>query len=183
MLREAYAERDRVLTETRQMSARLAEFQRSLGDVLRLASPPEAPPSPDVTGHAPVEPPPRTLTAEGSSPTSDNPGRAAIDELPTETDGGHEDEPEGLTSPPIEHQVFINNVESFVVASDLLDQVSRIPGIERTWLLNYEQNVLAIGVLYPDAQSLAALLKNELGFIELVDQNEHQMHFVYHATA
>lgn len=211
LLREAYAERDRVIAETRQMSARLAELQRSLSDLLRLASAPEQPPPAARTyalteaPHA-VEPPPSH--PDLTRPLADEPALFTIADRSAEENDEDEDQADeradqdnlALTQPlgavtiettePVEaeytfeYQVLFRDVQSFVVASDLLDQVSRMSGIEGTRLVEYEQNELTIAVTYGGSLPLAALLKDELSAVaRLVDQRGEQVHLVYHAAA
>ena len=179
MLREAYAERDRVLAETRQLSARLAELQRALSDLLR----PLSAVTPSFVAAPAVPPEPSPLIGEVIEERTDTGKPHDSLTLPLET---------VLVAPPqpaevdyvYEYQVLFKGVQNFVIASDLIDQLSQLPGIKGTRLVEYEQYELTIAVTYSGLLPLSMLLKDQMAAVaQIVDQHGAQVHLVYHAVA
>ncbi|MEI7769917.1 MAG: hypothetical protein WCI67_08015 [Chloroflexales bacterium] len=193
MLREAHAERDRVLAETRQIASRLAELQRSLGDLLRLTSASEAAP-PAVRANALVdaasaaESPPLTLGLGAPDVVGAHAGKGGD---PTDLDSlALSPSLESVTTDPLdaetiyEYLVLFKGVQSFVVASDLLDQVGLLPDIEEALLVEYERDELTIAVRYGGMRPLGALLKDQLSAVaQFINQQGEQVELVYRAAA
>ncbi|MEI6778161.1 MAG: hypothetical protein WCK70_14785 [Chloroflexales bacterium] len=197
LLREAHAERERVLVETRQMAARLADLQRSLGDLLRLTPPSETPPPvAKVDAARPAAPPPSLVSVPDVPVTDVLPVTAAdgfSDGVFEVSESENDDEEIDPSSPldsvliadtAYEYLVLFKGVQSFVVASDLLDQISLVPDIEDARLVEYERDELTIAVRYGGARSLGILLKEHLAAVaKLVDQYGEKVELVYRAAA
>jgi hypothetical protein len=156
MLREAAAERERVIGETRQLSARLAGLQRSLNDILQIG--PMAEP---VVMTAPVKPLPGGTLIDifGNTNAAE---RAAVIE-PEVLPSINTSEP--LIPPVREIRISISDVDSFVVASDLIDQLTNLPDVEATQLIQYEQKNLTVAVSYGGRLPLTAVIREHLSNI------------------
>jgi hypothetical protein len=85
---------------------------------------------------------------------------------------------------PYVYEVLFTGVQSFVVASDIIDQLGHMPGVEETRLIEYEQDELIIAVTYHSQLPLGAMLKDRLSAVaQLIDQQGEHVHFVYHNAA
>ncbi|MEI7644222.1 MAG: ATP synthase F0 subunit B [Chloroflexales bacterium] len=215
ILREAHAERDRVLAEIRQISSRLADLQRSLGDLSRLTSVFEAVPL-AAKANAPFDvaalgdpSPPVEISPLNSEPDVPVDGALHVamrssDSNPVidadaDSDGDDLDAPTLLLPLEIsDHQhaqpseedasygylVLFKGVQSFVVASDLLDQVGLMPGVGEVRLVEYEQDELTIAVTYHGDYPLGTLLNDQLSTVaQFVDQYGEQVELVYRVAA
>jgi hypothetical protein len=196
----AQAERERVLSETRQLSARLTELQRSLSDMLRLAPVPDPLYSGGIQPRSTAAPlPASALTYAPGPPINDGPSEAIIapgeDELGSGdfvdqsafvADWGAAriealDPPEA--APAYEYLVLFKNVQSFVVASDLLEQLGQIAEIREARLVEYELQELTIALTYAGTLPINDLLTSRLGsIISLAAEQGGQVHLTYNAV-
>ncbi len=235
ILREANVERDRIIAESRQMAARLAELQRSLGDLLRLTSTQPLAPTPEVGpvtlsgGTAPLFepalPPVAAVPTAAVPPTKPAPTvqlsppppladpvvapapevEIALAEARPTTILSHDEAittenyaldqgqvvpaapTDAALSEPVEaeftfeREVHFTGVQSFVAASDLLDQLAHVPGIESTRLVEYERQELTIAVSYSGSDPLGASLTLHLSDVaRLVSERGDQVYLSYH---
>ncbi|WP_129670589.1 hypothetical protein [Candidatus Chloroploca sp. Khr17] len=79
-------------------------------------------------------------------------------------------EPASPTAPPeqTEYMVHFKNVQSFIIASDLLDRIGNLNGIESTRLVEYEHQQLSVAVSYQGAIPLERMLKERLSEVTVV---------------
>ena len=172
MLREAAAERDRVISETRQLSARLAGLQRSLSDMLQIGS------SIEPVMIAPTKGTPSGQVIDMFGNTNANertPIEPAVIDPPVQR--------ESMIPPVREIRINISGVDSFVVASDLIDQLTNLPDVEAAQLIQYEQKNLTVAVSYGGNSALTSVIRDHLGHAgEPIEREDGSIHLVYTAS-
>ena len=167
LLRQAYAERDHVLAETRALSARLAELQRSLqqlaglglGVVANLSS-------------APVEissPPEKNGRVESA------PAEAAADPVGADEESEPDHDDAQASEPLI--QLVIEGVENTSTATTLVEMLESRPEFEEVNLMVFEEPTLHLAVRPTPGTSIATVLERDfMETFEVVIQNEEIIH-------
>lgn len=171
MLREAAAERERVISETRQLATRLAGLQRSLNDLLQIG------PTAEPVVMAPMKATPTGTLIDmfGNTNAAERAAHepAVIEAAP---------ERESLIPPVREIRIHIASVDSFVVASDLIDQLTNLPDVEAAQLIQYEQKNLTVSVSYGGRQPLKTVIGDHLSHVgEPVEREDGTIQLVYSA--
>ncbi len=154
ILQNAYAERDRILAEAYQF------VQKLVGEEGRTTS-----------QQQPTARPFSTLTPQQSSVSPQSFEESQTGDTseyqPEYTDG---ELSEGTEQQEDGYSLIIEGVESFILASELIDRFEENPYTEGVTLTQYEQRILQLAVQHIEAASLEEIVRTEFhDTLEMVD--------------
>lgn len=160
LLRDAYAERDRVVSETQQLSAHLADLQHALQGILGGSrSTTTSLLSAHSTAQTEVEDAEEAEAVEEAEATED-------------AEAVEEHEPGIL--------LIIEEVDSFILASEVMDRFEQNEAIDEVTLVQYEQNTLRLAVQHIEGESIDRIVDDIFGSaLEVVERDQHTIRLIY----
>lgn len=182
ILAEARAERERVVEETRLLSERLHGLQQMLRDMLGsavLAATPAATPSRAPDYPLPTAPVAPLATTQPVATTNGVPAHP-IPAQPLGSAAGIVANSDAVGLPPLATiTVCFHDIDSFVVASEIIDALAILLPDGNPTIVSYEQKILQLSLYAPPEQSILSILRDRFANQFFVQQEAEQLIKLY----